>query len=77
MDVEGFELKALKGASSTIAKFRPKLAISLYHKPEDFFEIPIYLKSYYPFYRLYLDHYTIHAEETVLYAIADPVYPCR
>jgi FkbM family methyltransferase len=77
MDVEGFELKALKGASSTIAKFRPKLAISLYHKPEDFFEIPICLKSYYPFYRLYLDHYTIHAEETVLYAIADPVYPCR
>jgi FkbM family methyltransferase len=70
LDVEGFELSALKGAAATINQFRPKLAISLYHKPEDFFEIPIYLKTQYPFYDLYLDHYTIFSEETVLYAIA-------
>ena len=71
MDVEGFELSALKGAAETIGKYKPKLAISLYHKPEDFLEIPMYLKSKYPFYRFYLDHYTIHNEETVLYATAN------
>jgi FkbM family methyltransferase len=71
MDIEGFELGALKGAVKTIGKHKPKLAISLYHKPQDFFEIPIFLKTHFPFYRLYLDHYTIFGEETVLYAIAD------
>jgi FkbM family methyltransferase len=71
MDIEGFELNAIKGAALTIEKHKPKLAISLYHKPQDFFEIPIYLKTHFPFYRFYLDHYTIFDEETVLYAIAD------
>lgn len=71
MDIEGFELAALRGAFNSIARFRPRLAISLYHKPEDFFEIPIYLKTNFPFYRFYLDHYTIFQEETVLYAIAN------
>ena len=33
-------------------------------------EIPQYIKEEYPDYELYIDHYTIHAEETVLYAIA-------
>jgi FkbM family methyltransferase len=73
LDIEGFELKALKGAAATLNLHRPRLAVSLYHKPEDFFEIPLFLKTHFPFYRLYLDHYTIARDETVLYAIADPV----
>lgn len=70
LDIEGFELQALKGAEKIIDRYRPKLAISLYHKPSDFFDIPIFLKAKFPFYQLYLDHYTIFSEETVLYAIA-------
>lgn len=70
MDIEGSELAALEGAKKTISRDRPKLAISLYHKPEDFITIPQYIKEEYPDYELYIDHYTIHAEETVLYAIA-------
>lgn len=71
MDIEGFELPALKGAMDTIKRHRPKLAISLYHRIDDFFEIPLFLKEHFPFYTFYLDHYTIFGEETVLYARAD------
>jgi FkbM family methyltransferase len=71
MDIEGSELKALEGASETIARFRPKLAVCVYHRASDLWTIPLLLKSRYPFYRLYLEHYSLHQEETVLYAIAD------
>lgn len=70
MDVEGFEMPALIGARRVIEKFRPKLAISLYHKPLDLIEIPMWIAKNFPFYDLYLDHYTIHQEESVLYAVA-------
>jgi FkbM family methyltransferase len=67
LDVEGAELESLRGARDSIQRFKPKLAISLYHKPGDLFEIILYIKDKFPFYSCYLDHYTIHAEETVLY----------
>jgi FkbM family methyltransferase len=67
MDIEGSELSAIKGGAGSIRKFRPKLAISLYHKPSDIFEIPLYIAKEFPFYQMYIDHYTIHNEETVLY----------
>ena len=70
MDIEGSELAALRGAEQTLRRFKPKLAISLYHKPEDFSNIPAWLNHLGLDYRFYLGHYTIHAGETVLYAIA-------
>jgi FkbM family methyltransferase len=69
MDVEGSELAALRGAEASIRRWQPKLAISLYHRPEDFFSIPSWIASLSMGYRLFLDHYSIHHEETVLYAI--------
>lgn len=69
MDIEGAELQALKGAEKSIRTYRPTLAISIYHSLEDFFQIPLYLKSIEPGYSFYLDHGTIHKEETVLFAI--------
>lgn len=74
MDIEGSELAALKGAADSIAKWRPKLAISLYHRLEDFHVIPSYLQSLGLDYEFFLDHYSIHHEETVLYA-RSKVYP--
>lgn len=67
MDIEGAELAALRGAVGAIRKFRPQLAISIYHKPDDLFEIPSFIRTEFPFYKMYLGHYTIHSEETVLY----------
>ena len=70
MDIEGSELQALIGAESSIRRWRPKLAISLYHRPDDFFSIPLWIDALGCGYRLFLEHYSIHHEETVLYAIA-------
>jgi FkbM family methyltransferase len=54
MDIEGAELDALKGTINTIKTFKPKLAISIYHKPEDFYEIPTFIKSIVPEYKIWL-----------------------
>ena len=70
MDIEGSEAAALAGAEETIRKHRPKLAVCLYHRPEELWTIPADLKRRFPFYRLYLAHHSLHSEETVLYARA-------
>jgi len=69
LDIEGAELEALKGAKDIIQKYRPKLAICVYHKKEDYWEIPYYIKELVPDYKLYLRHYSNYSDETVLYAI--------
>jgi len=70
LDIEGSELAALQGGEKSIRRWRPKLALSLYHRPEDLFSIPLWINSLDCGYRLFLDHYSIHHEETVLYATA-------
>ncbi len=70
LDIEGAELNALKGATDTLRNFRPKLAVALYHSPEDFNSIPKFIKELELGYRFYLSHATIHAEETMLFAIS-------
>jgi FkbM family methyltransferase len=72
MDIEGAELDALKGAEASIRRHRPKLAISLYHRPEDFTEIPRYIDSLDLGYRFYLEHHTLYQNETVLFAVPPP-----
>jgi FkbM family methyltransferase len=70
MDIEGAELEALKGSEAVLRRFRPKLAITVYHDFKDFWEIPKFLDRLGLGYRFYLRHFTIHAEETVLFAVA-------
>ena len=69
MDIEGAELDALKGAEHTIKRCKPKLAICMYHKPEDMMELPLFILKLVPEYKLFVRHYTNEPGETVLYAI--------
>ena len=69
MDIEGSELKALHGAEQKIKKYKPNLAICIYHKVEDIIDIPTYIHSLVPEYKFYIRHYSLGQAETVLYAI--------
>lgn len=69
LDVEGSELETLRGAAETIKKYKPKLAISIYHKPEDIIEIPLYMESLRMDYQYYIRQYQTRWCETTLYAI--------
>lgn len=68
MDIEGAEWKALQGAREIIISKRPKMAICVYHRLEDIWKIPIFLKELVPEYKIALRH---HAKwwvsETVCY----------
>ncbi|MBD9453534.1 FkbM family methyltransferase [Rhizobium sp. RHZ02] len=70
MDIEGSEMSALRGARETIRRFRPNLAICVYHKLVDFFEIPREIKEMNLGYKFYLQHSTVHGDETVIFATA-------
>lgn len=68
MDIEGSELSALNGATKAIQCFRPRLAISTYHKPEDLWEIPHKLKELNVNYKLFFGHHSPIDWESVYYA---------
>lgn len=69
MDIEGAEHNAILGAKLTIKKWKPKMAVCVYHKREDLFDLLLLLKSFVPQYKFYLRHYTENQTETVLYAM--------
>jgi FkbM family methyltransferase len=69
MDIEGAEPQALEGARKTIQAYKPTLAICVYHHIKDLWEIPLYLRSLVPEYRIFLRHHTKLEYETVCYAL--------
>ncbi len=68
-DIEGAELDALKGAQETIARCRPKLAVCIYHQPEDLWQIVLFLRERFSFYDFYVRTHQYDGLEFVLYAI--------
>lgn len=74
MDIENAEIQALKGAEKTLKKYRPQLAICIYHSLEQFSGIAIYLDSILKDYVYRLGHYSATISDTVLYAIPREKY---
>ncbi|MER2190113.1 MAG: FkbM family methyltransferase [Solibacillus sp.] len=68
MDIEGAELEALEGAKTIIQKYKPKLAICIYHKYDDLWRIPNYIKELVPEYKLFIRHHSLMNSDTVVYA---------
>ena len=68
IDVEGWESRLLDGAEMIIRRNKPIIAIAVYHREQDFWEIPLRLKELVSDYRFYLRSY-LNIAETVLYAV--------
>jgi FkbM family methyltransferase len=71
LDVEGAEPEALKGARRLIEKYRPGLAVCLYHYAHHLWSIPLWVKGLNLDYRLYFRAHGHNTLETVLYAIPE------
>ncbi|MBM1175077.1 FkbM family methyltransferase [Microvirga arabica] len=69
MDIEGAEMNALKGAARTIERFKPRIAVCIYHQLFDFYELPQFLLGIREDYKLYSGHSTTHGDESVIFAI--------
>ncbi|HWB59172.1 MAG TPA: FkbM family methyltransferase [Chthoniobacteraceae bacterium] len=69
LDIEGAELAALVGAAETIREHQPTLAVCVYHRPDDLWEIPLYMHELLPRHTIALRYHKYYALETVAYAI--------
>lgn len=69
MDIEGAEAAAIDGGKNIIKRDRPQLAISIYHKREDIWDLPNRLLELVPDYRFYIRAYSFTGNDVVLYAI--------
>lgn len=67
-DIEGMDLPMLKGATKTIVKNRPKMAISCYHYPTDLIEMVKFIGSLKLDYKFKLRHHANVIGDYVLYA---------
>jgi FkbM family methyltransferase len=71
IDVEGAEARVLRGARQTILRNRPVLAVSLYHNPQDLWELPELLSDLCRDYRLYVRQHCFNSFDLVLYAVPE------
>lgn len=67
MDIEGYELPALRGARKAIQAGLPKMAVSAYHRATDLLDLPACIDSIAPGYSVGLRHHTEDRWDTCLY----------
>ena len=71
IDAEGSESAVLRGMRKAIADEMPVIAICLYHKVTDLWEIPLLIRQINPAYKFLFRHYAEDCWETVLYAVPE------
>lgn len=69
MDIEGAESDAILGAKKIIQTYKPVLAICIYHKPEDLWELPLLIHSIEPSYDMSIRVHGHTGLSTVLYCL--------
>jgi FkbM family methyltransferase len=67
MDIEGSELSAILGGLQTLKTVRPRIAVSLYHKPMDIPELCTILMENLEDYSWFIRCYGAHGYDTILY----------
>lgn len=67
VDIEGSEAAMLDGAVKSIQKWRPRIALSVYHYPIDIFELPKRCFRLNSDYKFSLSHHSSQLMDTVLY----------
>lgn len=57
IDAEGSDRNAIIGLSQTIKRYKPTISCAIYHRNEDFFDIPMLLKELYGKCEIYIRHF--------------------
>lgn len=68
LDVEGDELAALQGGVNMLRRTQPVVAVCAYHRPEDIWTIPLFLRDVLPKHRIFLRAHAWDGFELVIYA---------
>lgn len=69
MDVEGAEPEVIKGASDVIRRYSPILAISVYHRPDHLWLLPLLVRSLSDRYEFFLRPHRRDGWDLVCYAV--------
>jgi FkbM family methyltransferase len=69
MDIEGSEIDALQGAAATIRRCLPKLAVCVYHRPDDLWRVPLLLRELVPDCTLTVRSHMLDGFDTVCYCL--------
>lgn len=69
IDVEGGEASIFRGAKKVIERSRPVIAASLYHNPQDIWELPEILFEICEDYHFYIRQHYFNTFDSVLYAV--------
>jgi hypothetical protein len=71
VDVEGYEMRLLKGSKTIIKKYKPKLILSAYHKFDDIFATIKFIRDCSSSYKFLLRHHSLTIFDTMLYCFID------
>jgi FkbM family methyltransferase len=74
MDIEGAERNALQGARASISRFRPRLAVSAYHLPDDPEVLKHEVRNAFAGYKPHCDHARLEVRGVLHARIAPLVY---
>jgi FkbM family methyltransferase len=69
LDIEGFEIEALRGARRTIERMAPVLAVCVYHAQDHLWRIPLLIREWRPDAALFLRPHNEEGWDLVCYAV--------